>query len=100
MISEQNVLKVKTQSEVRNDIIVYFDPLNLVYFLCSLLRTKHNRRSLQSAQIIPLLRCSDSNCTLQELQEVGLNHVQCWKSENIRGIPKQTGKIPTYLGSA
>ena len=28
-------------------------------------------------------------------QEVGLKHVLCWKSENIRGIPKLTGKIPT-----
>ena len=28
-------------------------------------------------------------------QEVGLNHVQCWKSVNIRSIPKCTGKVPT-----
>ena len=28
-------------------------------------------------------------------QEVGINHVQCWKSVNIRSIPKTTGKIPT-----
>ena len=28
-------------------------------------------------------------------QEVGLNHVHCWKSVYIRDIPKSTGKIPT-----
>ena len=28
-------------------------------------------------------------------QEVGLNHVQYWKSVNIRSIPKSTGKVPT-----
>ena len=27
-------------------------------------------------------------------QEVGLNNVDCWKSVNIRGIPKQIEKIP------
>ena len=28
-------------------------------------------------------------------QEVGISHVQCWKSVNIRSIPESTGKIPT-----
>ena len=28
-------------------------------------------------------------------QEVGLHHVLCWKSVNIRGIPESTGKVPT-----
>ena len=27
-------------------------------------------------------------------QEVGINHVQCLKSVNIRSIPKSTGKVP------
>ena len=49
MISKQNVLKVKTESEVRNDIMVYFDKLKLVYFMCSLLLLKTQYNSLQSA---------------------------------------------------
>ena len=28
-------------------------------------------------------------------EEVGLNHMHCWKSVNIRAIPKVTGKFPT-----
>ena len=27
-------------------------------------------------------------------QEVGLNHVHCWKSVNISGIPKSIGRLP------